>query len=63
MEQYYSCGEFARLVGVSKNTLVHWERRGWLLPHHVSPSGRRFYSEKQVGDYYSNKVSKKALGR
>lgn len=62
MEHYYTSSEFARLVGVTKNTIVNWERHGWLLPHHVSPSGRRYYSEQQLEDYYTNKLGRKVGG-
>lgn len=59
MEQYYTSSEFARLVGVTKTTIVNWEHHCWLLPHHVSPSGRRFYSQQQLEDYYNNKLGRK----
>lgn len=57
---FYTTSEFARLVGVTKNTIVNWETRGWLLPHHVSPSGRRFYSQEQLEDYFAGKLGRKA---
>lgn len=45
---FLSTVQFAKAVGVCKNTIVNWERKGWLVPHHISPSGRRFYTEEQV---------------
>ena len=57
---YYTSGQFARLIGVTKNTIVNWETHGWLLPHHVSPSGRRFYSQEQFEDYFAGKLGRKA---
>lgn len=59
MEQYYTSSEFASLLGVTKTTIVNWEKHGWLFPHHVSPSGRRFYSQQQLDDYYANKLGRK----
>lgn len=57
---YYTSGQFARLIGVTKNTLVNWETHQWLMPHHVSPSGRRFYSQQQLDDYSAGKLGRKA---
>ena len=48
---YYKISEFASLIGVSSTTLRSWETKGWLVPHHRSPSGYRFYSEGQLQHY------------
>lgn len=48
---YYKISEFASLIGVSSTTLRSWETKGWLVPHHRSPSGYRFYSEGQLQQY------------
>lgn len=53
VERFLTTPQFAKCVGVSKNTIINWERQGLILPHHVSPTGRRFYSMKQVEDVLS----------
>lgn len=58
MERFYKTGEFARLIGVSAVTLRSWDEKGLLRPHHVSPSGYRYYSEKQYWDYMSGVYEK-----
>lgn len=61
-EQFYKIGEFARLIGVSSATLRAWDDRGLLRPHHISPSGYRYYSTQQLRDYLSGeRVSESAV--
>lgn len=60
--EFYKISEFARLIGVSTVTLRAWERRGWLVPHHKSPSGYRYYSNKQVEEYLKNGICKEERG-
>lgn len=55
MKKYYTTTEFAQAVGVVKNTIVNWERKGLLLPHHVTPTGRRFYSQQQLDDFFKSR--------
>lgn len=55
-QRFYKISEFAKLVGVTPTTLREWERRGWLLPHHRSPSGYRFYSDEQLQRYLSGEI-------
>ena len=55
-EQFYKIGEFARLIGVSTTTLRTWDDKGLLHPHHVSPSGYRYYSSQQLRDYLSGEL-------
>ena len=50
--RFYKTGEFAELIDVSAVTLREWDKRGWLVPHHKSPSGYRYYSEAQLKEYY-----------
>lgn len=57
MEKYYTTTEFAKKIGVVKNTVVNWERKGLLLPHHITPTGRRFYSQQQLDDFFKGKGS------
>lgn len=54
-KEYYKIGEFARLIGVSCVTLRTWDEKGILKPHHVSPSGYRYYSDTQLKEYLSRK--------
>ena len=46
--KFLTTPQFADAIGVCKNTVVNWERKGWLIPHHVLPNGRRYYSDEQV---------------
>lgn len=55
---YLKIGEFANKIGVTSTTLREWERRGWLSPHHRSPSGYRYYSEEQVKQVLEGKIGK-----
>lgn len=53
MERFLKIGEFAELIGVSTVTLRKWEDRGWLVPHHRSPSGYRYYTPSQANEVLS----------
>ena len=55
--KFYMAGEFAKLIGISSVTLRKWDKKGWLKPHHRSPSGYRYYSEAQLSDYLNNGLS------
>jgi len=46
-EQYLSIGEFAKVCGVTKHTLFHYDEIGLLKPEIVKDNGYRFYSIKQ----------------
>lgn len=46
-EQYFTTSEFAKLCGVSKHTLFHYDDIGILKPETINDSGYRFYSIKQ----------------
>lgn len=48
---YYSQPEFARLIGVSPNTVASWIKKGYIKPHHSSPTRRNFFSQQQVDEY------------
>lgn len=56
--KFYKAGEFAKLIGITSVTLRSWDERGWLKPHHRSPSGYRYYSDEQLSDYLSGKLLK-----
>ena len=46
--EYYSIRKFARILGVTAQTVRNWDRSGRLHPHHTSPNGYRYYSEEQL---------------
>lgn len=48
---YYSQPEFARMIGVSPNTIASWIKKGYIKPHHSSPTRRNFFSQQQVDEY------------
>lgn len=60
MALFLTTPQFAKRVGVSKNTIINWESQGFILPHHVSPTGRRFYTQEQVDAVLSGKLNKPA---
>ena len=45
---FFSIGAFAKELGVTPQTLRHWEKIGKLIPHHRTPGGQRIYSREQV---------------
>lgn len=45
---YFSTGEFAKLCGVKKDTLFHYDHIGILKPEHLGENGYRYYSAKQL---------------
>lgn len=47
-EDYYNLGEFASEVGVSKVTVLNWIKNDYIFPHHVNPSGDRYFSKSQL---------------
>ena len=51
--KFLSAGEFAREIGVCKNTLANYERNGIIIPHHKSDAGYRFYLPEQVEEYFN----------
>jgi DNA-binding transcriptional MerR regulator len=46
------------MVGVTAVTLRNWEKRGFLTPHHVSPTGYRYYTEKQLEELINGNKKK-----
>jgi len=45
---YYTIGQFSRLVEKSIQTLRLWDNEGKLKPHHITEGGHRYYSEQQI---------------
>ena len=56
--KFYKINEFAREIGVSASTLREYEKRGLLNPHHRGLNGYRYYSQEQVDNYLSGKLTK-----
>ena len=46
--EYYTIGQFSKLVGKSIQTLRLWDSQGKLKPHHVTEGRHRYYSERQI---------------
>ena len=46
--EYYTINKFAKIIGVTSQTLRNWDRSGKLHPHHTSSNGYRYYSEDQL---------------
>ena len=63
---YYSIGEFGKLIGKTEQTLRNWSKNGNLKPHHVAPSGHRYYSQEQLNHFLGIKdalqVNRKVIG-
>ena len=49
--KYYSIGEFAKLIGKNPQTLREWDKKGVFKPHHVAPTGYRYYSQEQLNHF------------
>lgn len=49
--KYYSIGEFSKLIGNTPQTLRNWHKNKKLLPHHVTESGYRYYSQQQLNHF------------
>ena len=64
--KYYSIGEFAKLIGKTQQTLRNWDKKNTLVPHHVTESGYRYYSQQQLNYFLGIKTlgtsTKKTIG-
>ena len=64
--KYYSIGEFAELIGKTSQTLREWDKKDILKPHHVAPTGYRYYSQEQLDHFFGIKgietKTKKVIG-
>jgi len=45
---YYSSGQFARLVHITKKTIRYYDEHNILKPSYLSPSGARFYTDEDL---------------
>ncbi|WP_097026873.1 MerR family transcriptional regulator [Clostridium peptidivorans] len=48
LQNYFSTGEFAKLCGVNKRTLFHYNDIGLLCPDFTDENGYRYYSHHQI---------------
>ena len=64
--KYYSIGEFSKLIGKTSQTLREWDKKDILKPHHVAPTGYRYYSQEQLNHFLGIKgiatKTKKVIG-
>jgi len=61
MAKQLSIGQAAKHLGISRDTLRRWEKKGKITPLR-SPSNRRYYSEEQLDDLLKKpKTEKNAL--
>jgi len=64
--KYYSIGEFSKLIGKTSQTLREWDKKDILKPHHVAPTGYRYYSQEQLNHFFGIKgievKAKKVIG-
>ena len=54
-EKFLTAPEVARILGIGSQTLRRWGDKGLFIPHHVSPSGYRYYSEGQVHEFLATR--------
>jgi putative resolvase len=45
---WYSVGQFAKLVGVTDQTIRNWDKSGILKPARRLVSGKRLYSDEEL---------------
>ena len=46
--KYFTINKFAKILGVTPQTLRNWDKTGKLTPHHMGKNGYRYYSEEQL---------------
>lgn len=51
--------EAAKKIGVTRQTLINWSKKGTFVEHHTTPSGFRLYSEEQVQEFIESNQQKK----
>lgn len=49
--KYYTINKFAKILGVTPQTLRNWDNNGKLKPHHTVGNGYRYYSEDQLNEF------------
>lgn len=50
-EYYYKMGEFAKICGVKKSTLIHYADIGLFKPDHIGENGYCYYAPQQIYIY------------
>ena len=58
---YYTIRKFAKLCGVTPQTLRNWDKSGKLIPHHTTESGYRYYSHQQLDSILNKQVPKRIV--
>lgn len=62
MEHRFTAGEMAKLSGLSKQTILFYDKKGILKPDYVDPdNGYRYYSADQL-DFLDNISMLKEIG-
>lgn len=71
-EKFMPATIFCKHVGTDMETLKKAQEEGFIEPHHISPAGRKFYSQTEVeawekykhryDNYYDTKQAAKAVG-
>ncbi|MBT9134924.1 MAG: hypothetical protein DDT34_02307 [Firmicutes bacterium] len=51
----YGIGDFAKMIGVTQQTLRAWDKLGKLKPHYVGASRYRYYSQAQLNELMRKK--------
>ena len=57
MKEYYRITEFAKLVGVTAQTLRNYDNNNIFKPSVISPKGHRLYTKEQLNQFYALKTS------
>ena len=57
MKEYYRITEFAKLVGVTAQTLRNYDNNNTFKPSVISPKGHRLYTKEQLNQFYALKTS------
>lgn len=58
--QYFTTSEFARICGVTKHTLFHYDEIGLFCPQHIGKNGYRYYTVKQFYQFDMITILKRA---
>ena len=59
--ELYSIGKFAKLVGVSTETLRRMHKTQELVPCHISDGGTRYYSSQQLASFFKESNETKGV--
>lgn len=57
MKEYYKITEFAKLIGVTAQTLRNYDNNNTFKPAVISPKGHRLYTKEQLNDFYTLKTN------